>query len=85
MKKDEIMAGLSGLLRAPEQLQPQQPQQTAQTKGETKAVCYNLPVELIDKVRYVSFVSRQKYNAIVADALTRYLDEWESEHGEINY
>lgn len=81
MDKKKIAGGLNGLIQsgtAPTQEQPvkvEAPQEQA-AKVPTKAVCYGLPVDVIEGVRYIAYYDRRKLNAVVAEALAEYIDRW---------
>lgn len=42
-----------------------------------------LPDELYEKVRYLAFVERRSINMQIEHALSCYIENYESEHGEI--
>ena len=87
MKKKVIAEGLNGLLTpAPEkQTNAATATETPKTyRGITRPVTYNLDALMLEKVRYVAFVSHKKNNAVVTEALEAYLAEWEKTNGEIN-
>ena len=83
MKKNVIAKGLNGLLAAAPEVSTQTPTGATET-AEKKQVTYNLNAELLEKIRYIGFVSKRKNNAIVAEAVENYVNEWEQEHGKIN-
>ena len=84
MKKNEIAAGLNGLLKTPTQETPETAPKTAKTGGiTTRPVTYNLNALLLEKIRYIAFFSHRKNNAVVAEALEQYVTNWEQANGEI--
>lgn len=81
MSKKTIAAGLNGLLTpAPE---TSQAPTGAAEKSATKQVTYNLNAELLERVRYVAFFSHKKNNAVVSEALEKFVTEWEKANGKI--
>lgn len=80
MAKKELQQGLAGLL-TPTQEQAQ-PKEQKQEKKQTKTACYNLPVELLDKLREVAYIDRRNVSAIVAIALEEYFTRWEEQKGK---
>lgn len=84
MKKQQIAAGLNGLLNAATETNtPQGTAPGATTNAGTRPVCYNLPPAIIEKVRYIAFMGHRKNNAVVSEALEQYVQEWERANGEI--
>ena len=77
MKKNEtIAAGLNGLLTAtPQEQQPAQ--EPAKIKGNYQIVCYSIPPDLAEKIRYIAYYDRRKLNAVVADAFASYIKQWQ--------
>lgn len=81
-KKNNIIAGgLQGLLApAAAPVSPQEPTQQEQApkrvKGDYKTVCYSIPPELAEKIRYIAYWDRKKLNAVVVEAFTAYCDQW---------
>ncbi len=77
-KKNTIIAGgLNGLLNA----NPSAPQEQAEPKASkpttaNKTVCYSIPAEVADKVRYISHYDRKTLGAVVTEALTAYVNAW---------
>ena len=39
-------------------------------------VCYRVPPEVADKIKYIAYYDRKKINAVVVEALTAYIDGW---------
>ena len=79
MKKQQIAGGLNGLLQAattPEQLTPN-------PAPSTRPVTYNLTAEVLEKIRYIAFMDRKAKNAVVAEALAQYAEQWEQANGKI--
>lgn len=84
MKKKEIAEGLNGLLKTPTQETTEQAPKAAQTGGNTtRPITYNLNAELLEKVRYIAFFSHKRNNAVVTEALAKYVEEWEQANGKI--
>ncbi len=88
-KIDTIAAGLNGLLSAPAQPQetaptaaPQEPEQAPKQKGNYKTVCYSIPPELAEKIRYIAYWDRKKLNAVVVEAFEQYAANWNPSTGE---
>lgn len=84
MKKNKIAAGLNGLLNAAPGTGNQETNQGATTSAGTRPVCYNLNPAIIEKVRYIAFMEHRKNNAVVNEALERFVTEWERANGEIS-
>lgn len=83
MKKQQIAAGLNGLLTPAPQEPTQATTGAATNGGATRPVSYNLNAELLEKLRYVAFMTHRKNNAVVSEALEKYLTEWEQANGTI--
>lgn len=86
-KKNAIIAaGLNGLLgpapASTPEVRQEQPEQATKTKGNYKTVCYSIPPELADKIRYIAYWDRKKLNAVVVEAFTQYADNWKPATGE---
>lgn len=90
-KKNNIIAGgLQGLLApAAATVTPQDPGQQEQApkrvkreKGDYKTVCYSIPPELAEKIRYIAYWDRKKLNAVVVEAFTAYCEQWKPATGE---
>ena len=83
MKKNKIAAGLNGLLNAAtETTKPTTP--AAVMGAGTRPVCYNLNPAIIEKIRYIAFMEHRKNNAVVSEALERFVTEWEKTNGKIS-
>lgn len=91
-KIDTIAAGLNGLLSAPAQLQgttantaptPQETEQAPKQKGNYKTVCYSIPPELAEQMRYIAYWDRKRLNAVVVEAFQQYAANWKPTTGEI--
>ena len=83
MKKNQIAAGLNGLLNAAtETTKPTTP--AAVMGAGTRPVCYNLNPVMIEKIRYIAFMEHRKNNAVVSEALERFVTEWEKTNGKIS-
>lgn len=82
MKKElqkTIVGGLDSILNpAPVAQAPKaEPIQEPEAKGErNKAVCYNLNPELIKTVKDIAYWDRKTANAVVTEALERYVTDW---------
>ena len=79
-KKNNIIAGgLNGLLNPnasePQPVQAQEPE-TAETKTANTTVCYSIPVDVAEKIRYIAYYDRKKLGAVVAEALAAYIEAW---------
>lgn len=79
-KKNTIInAGLNGLLapaRSPEgQTAPADPVEE-QAKKPYKTVCYSIPADLAEKIRYIAYWDRKKLNAVVSEAFAAYCAAW---------
>lgn len=82
MDKKKIAGGLNGLIQsgtAPTQEHktptPEAPKEQA-AKTPTKTVCYSLPVDVVEGVKYIAYYDRRKLNAVVTEALAEYIDRW---------
>ena len=83
MKKHKIAAGLNGLLNAA--TETTKPTTSAAVTGAgTRPVCYNLNPAIIEKIRYIAFMEHRKNNAVVSEALERFVTEWEQTNGKIS-
>lgn len=87
-KKNEIIAaGLGGLLTPPPapastpEAHQEQPEQAAKQRGNYTTVCYSIPPEIAEKIRYIAYWDRKKINAVVVEAFTQYADNWKPEKG----
>jgi hypothetical protein len=75
-KKNQIIAGgLNGLLN-PNASDPEEQEPAKANKPTNKTVCYSIPVEVADKIRYISHYDRKTLGAVVAEALTAYIEAW---------
>jgi hypothetical protein len=82
-KNNIIAAGLNGIL-GPATATPQAPTATAapdapkpeRIKGNYKTVCYSIPPELAEKIRYIAYWDRKKLNAVVTEAFEMYCNAW---------
>ena len=83
MSKKTIAEGLNGLLATPAPETTQAPTVANTKPAATKQVTYNLNAELLERVRYVAFFSHKRNNAIVAEALEKFVTEWEQANGKI--
>jgi len=86
MNKKQIAGGLNGLISsatAPIQEQPakvEAPQEQA-PKTPSKTVCYALPVDVIEGIKYIAYYDRKKLNAVVTEAFAEYIARWnDKEH-----
>ena len=84
MKKNQIAAGLNGLLNAATDTPKTTTANTPVTGAGTRPVCYNLNPAIIEKIRYIAFMEHRKNNAVVSEALEQYVTEWENTHGIIS-
>lgn len=77
-KNDIIAGGLNGLLNpTPTTAEQAKPEQVAEKEPKPyKTVCYSIPVEVAEKVRYIAYYDRKKLNAVVVEAFQRYFKEW---------
>lgn len=76
-KKNQIIAGgLNGLLNA----NPSEPEEQAAPKAskptQNKVVCYSIPVEVAEQIKYISHYDRKTLGAVVTEALTAYVNAW---------
>ena len=77
-KNTIIAAGLNGLLAGPTST-PEAAQETEQaekTKGNYKTVCYSIPPDLAERIRFIAYWDRKKINAVVVEAFQQYADNW---------
>lgn len=84
MKKNQIAAGLNGLLKAATDTPKTTTANTPVTGAGTRPVCYNLNPAIIEKIRYIAFMEHRKNNAVVSEALERFVTEWEKTNGKIS-
>ncbi len=87
-KNTIIAAGLNGLLGpaptstpTPEARQ-EQPEQAAKQRGNYTTVCYSIPPEIAEKIRYIAYWDRKKLNAVVVEAFEQYAANWNPSTGE---
>lgn len=79
MKKVDITAGLDALLTQPtgkDQAPAATPQEPAKQRGNYKTVCYSIPTDIADKIRYIAYWDRKKLNAVVVEAFAAYCENW---------
>lgn len=77
MKKNDIITGgLNGLLNPTDQA-PVQGEPDKKTANASTVVCYRVPPEVADKIRYIAYYDRKKINAVVNEALAAYIENWE--------
>ena len=50
---------------------------------EKRPTMLRLPEELYEKVRYLAFIERRSVNMQIEHALSKYIDDYESQHGPI--
>lgn len=77
-KNDIIAGGLNGLLNptATEPTTVQAEPETTKAKPRNKTVCYSIPVEVADKVKYIAHYDRKTVGGVVTEALAAYIDAW---------
>lgn len=82
-KKNAIIAaGLGGLLTPPPastSTPEAQQEQPAKQRGNYTTVCYSIPPEIAEKIRYIAYWDRKKINAVVVEAFTQYAANWKPE------
>ena len=44
-----------------------------------------LPEEIYEKVRYLAFIERRSINMQIEHALSKYIDDYEKQHGPIQF
>ena len=86
-KNDLLTGGLDALLSAAPiatpQEQPAAPvaataeEPGAKVRGNYKTVCYSIPPDIADKMRYIARYDRKKLNAVVVEAFAAYINGWE--------
>ena len=84
-KNNLISGGLNGLLKPAPASTPeavQEPTGEPKTKGNYKTVCYSIPPELAEKMRYIAYWDRKKLNAVVVEAFSQYVESWKPSTGE---
>ena len=84
MKKNQIAAGLNGLLNPATDPPKTTTANTPVTGAGTRPVCYNLNPAIIEKIRYIAFMEHRKNNAVVSEALEQFVTEWEKTNGKIS-
>ena len=77
-KSTIIAAGLNGLLAGPTSTPEaeQDTEQAGKAKGNYKTVCYSIPPELAERIRFIAYWDRKKINAVVVEAFQQYADNW---------
>lgn len=82
MKKEQLLQGFEGLLQnSPVKTQtPQQRANEAQKEKRKaegkKAICAWLPVEVADKVKYISHYDRKPLAKVMQEAMEQYIKKW---------
>lgn len=52
------------------------PQEPTKQRGNYKTVCYSIPTDVADKIRYIAYWDRKKLNAVVVEAFRAYCENW---------
>lgn len=77
-----LRGGISGLFEtpAPTRKARQEEERTAESEGRKnyKAVCYTLPQDLIQDIRYIAYYDRKKINEVIIEALEDYKSHWKA-------
>ncbi len=80
MKKEKLLAGFDGMLQNPIQKTAQQRANEAQKEKRKaegkKAVCGWLPVEVVDKIKYISHYDRKPLAQVMQEAMELYIKRW---------
>lgn len=80
MKKEKLLAGFDGMLQTPQAKTPQQRANEAQAEKRKaegkKAVCGWLPVEVVDKIKYISHYDRKPLAQVMQEAMELYIKRW---------
>lgn len=86
MDNKKVAAGLNGILNpTPAQVVKNESRTKAdrsaqgeeKAKGKYKTVCYSIPPEVAERIRYIAWYDRKKINAVVAEAFEQYATRWE--------
>lgn len=78
MSKKQVATGLTGLLNpTPAETQPQTAEAApAKIKGNYKTVCYSIPPDVAEKIKYIAYYDRKRLNAVVTEAFEQYAERW---------
>ena len=77
MKKNEIITGgLNGLLAPTVEPTNTDPVKDEPKKKADAVVCYRVPSEVAEKIKYIAYFDRKKIHAVVTEALTAYVEAW---------
>ena len=79
-KNNIITAGLNGLLgpapASTPDVRQEQAEKPAKQRGNYTTVCYSIPPEIAEKIRYIAYWDRKKINAVVVEAFEQYAAKW---------
>jgi len=77
MKKNDIITGgLNGLLKPTDGTTNTNPVKDEPKKKADAVVCYRVPAELAENVKYIAHFDRKTLGAVVTEALTAYVEAW---------
>jgi len=77
MKKNDIITGgLDGLLKPTDGTTNTNTVQDEPKKKADAVVCYRVPSEVAEKIKYIAYFDRKKMHTVVTEALTAYIEAW---------
>ena len=56
---------------------------TNEERRPNRTVCYSLPSEVIDGIKYIAYFDRRKLNAVVTEAFAQYIERWNNAEHKI--
>lgn len=92
-KKDSLLTeGLAGLMAAPKKSKPveatptaSEPQPLTSTpkkgNGKSTTFSYHLPIEIAEQMKEISWETRRNIGAVVAEAMTQYIERYNAQKG----
>ena len=83
MSKKQIAAGINGLLNTAPTTTQKPEANTNEERRPNRTVCYSLPSEVIDGIKYIAYFDRRKLNAVVTEAFAQYIERWNNAEHKI--
>lgn len=83
MSKKQIAAGINGLLNTAPTTTQEPQANTTEERQPNRTVCYSLPPEVIDGIKYIAYFDRRKLNAVVTEAFAQYIERWNNAEHKI--
>ena len=69
MSKKQIAAGINGLLNTAPTTTQEPEANTNEERRPNRTVCYSLPSEVIDGIKYIAYFDGRRLNGVVTEAL----------------